>query len=269
MNETEIRQAKVKAMLWSKAKEPQNADEIIKFLMKQFDPIDMKFNLALLAGDWHGRYRDKELVNHMYSVAKEYSVNTIFIPGDFWDCYDYTHFTKISQDTRFREEISTARTELERLTETFDNIFFCRGNHEKRFIKENSGMLGIKELFALSGITKGYRVTLDDYMYLTSAGQRWRISHPELYSPTPLTIARGLARKYHCNHFVGHGHRFNYGFDDSGQYQLMDGGGMFDSDKLEYMRNTTTHPSIMSGFGMVVDGRMVLFPGKGIRTDFE
>lgn len=238
-----------------------------KKLCDGFGPMTIRGNKpVLVCGDWHIPFFDRKLEIEMFKVAKEYDIKTILIPGDFWDCDNYKNsekFVNLTYIETFQDEKICVGKELDVLVEHFPHIYFCRGNHEKRWLKFNRGMVGIDELFAITKRT-GYKVTLDDYMVLYQNKSKWYISHPDNYSPVPLSVASKIADKFQCNTMVAHGHLMSQGYDRTGQFQIVDGGGMFDTDQIEYMRRTTTFPSTHSGFYVIMDGIAYPFPGKGV-----
>ena len=234
-----------------------------------FQPLMIKTNEpALVCSDWHIPFQDRGLVKQMLGVAKKYKIKQLIIPGDFWDCDGYKNtekFVNLTYMETFQDEKVEVRNQLEQLTNYFgDKIYFCRGNHEKRWLKFNKGMVGIDELFAILRSPVNYHVTLDDYIVLYQNGVKWYICHPDNYSPVSLSIASKISDKFQCNVFMAHGHIMSQGFDRTGQYEIVDGGGMFDSDQIEYLRRTTTFPSVRSGFYVLKDGISHRYLGKGV-----
>ena len=213
-----------------------------------FNPLIVKSKRVIVAGDWHIPFQDSVFCNKMIKFAEQEDIRDIIIPGDFWDCDNYSRFVKLCWDNTFAQEKENVAEWLGILREHFDNIAFCRGNHEKRWIDMNAGRMGMEELFATTQITDGYEVTLDDHIILNSKGHKWLVSHPRNFRQANLSVGRDLAAKYHCNVFVAHGHQWAQGTDRSGRYVVLDGGGMFDAGALEYLRNTTCYPAVQGGF---------------------
>jgi hypothetical protein len=224
-----------------------------------FNPLTIKSNNICVACDWHIPFYDAEFMGQMFDVCEENGVKEIAIPGDFWDCDNYSRFTNLTQagvgwGETFRGEIEEVTTVLNALTERFKVVYFCRGNHEKRWMDMNAGMMGMEELFKLTGIRDGYQVTQDDNIVLESKGKVWLLCHPRNFRQTNLSVGRDLCAKYRCNVLVAHGHQYAQGRDRSGYYQIVDGGGLFDAGALEYLRNTSTFPAVQGGFYLIQDG---------------
>jgi hypothetical protein len=234
-------------------------------LENEYSPLAIVDSNVLVAPDWHGPFFDRKLESALYRVAKEYSVKTLLVPGDFWDCDGYTSFLKMTYMETFQEEIKHVSRLLDNIGNNFKKVYFCRGNHEKRWLSMNKGLVGIQQLFAILESGADYEVTLDDHMLLISKPETWRISHPQNFSPCQLSVASRLADIHHMNIFSAHGHQFAQGYDKSGNFQVVDGGGMFDVKQIEYLRNTTCYPSVHSGFYLIQDGDAYPFPGKNIR----
>ena len=219
---------------------------------------------VLVAGDWHVPYQDRELVLQLYKVAEEFGIKTLLVPGDFWDCDNLKNeekFVSMTYLETFQTEKIEVAKQLEEMLTKFKRVCFCRGNHEKRWLKVNKGMVGIDELFAITKVKGNFQVSLDNHIALYQGDSKWLLCHPHNYSPAQLNVAFSLADKHHCNIFSAHGHQMAQGHDRTGEFQIVDGGGMFDADQIEYLRTSTTFPSVYSGFYMIADGKAYKFEG--------
>jgi hypothetical protein len=241
----------------------------IKRVDEAYLPILIKDNNVAVAPDFHGPFWDRKLESCLYKVGDDYEIDTLIIPGDFFDCDNYTSFLKMTYIESFQEELKHMKVLMERLGNHFRNIYFCRGNHEKRWLQMNKGLVDIENLFSLLKSKVNYKVTLDDHIFLNSGHEMWRLSHPTNFSPCPLSVASRLADKHHMNILSAHGHQFAQGYDKSGDYQIVDGGGMFDVQQIEYLRNTTCYPSVHSGFYLIQDGDAYPFPGKNVNGRYR
>jgi hypothetical protein len=66
------------------------------------------------------------------------------------------------------------------------------------------------------------------------------------------------------NVFVAHGHQWAQGWGRSGKFQVLDGGGLFDAAKLEYLRQTSTHPAVHSGYYIFDSGTITPVKGRSL-----
>lgn len=243
--------------------------ERIRRIDEEYIPSYHRDTNVIVAADFHGPFWDRKLESCMYKVAKEYGVKTLLIPGDFFDCDNYTSFLKLTYIETFQQEIKHMKTLMNRLGANFKMVSFCRGNHEKRWLQMNKGLVNIENLFSLLKSDANYQVTLDDHITLISGSEEWLLAHPSNFSPSPLSVASRLADKHHMNILSAHGHQFAQGYDKSGEFQIVDGGGMFDVQQIEYLRNTTCYPSVHSGFYLIQDGDAYPFPGKNVNGRYR
>lgn len=228
-------------------------------------------NPVMITSDFHLPFIDFDLFKNMITNAKQYSVDTLFISGDMWDCDNYTRFVRMTPTVNaFQEEIDSIKFHLKILMQEFKHIYICRGNHEKRWIDMNAGRMGMKELFALarpSNYSEDYwddhvHITMDDHMYLQHNDQKWLLCHPKNFRIINLSVVKDLAAKYRCNVIGAHGHQMCQGWDRGGHYRIVDGGGLFDKHALEYLRETNCYPETRSGYYMLCDGKLIAFEGK-------
>ena len=226
----------------------------------QRKPLDVVSDNILITSDFHIPFHNLSLLEKLFSVAVEYSVTDISIAGDFWDCDNVSTFTPgVPMKPAFDQEINHVRNVLDLITAAFKGVYFCRGNHEKRWLNLNAGKLDIKKLFGLTEITRGYQVTGDDHIYITQGDEKWLHCHPRNFRITPLSVVRDLSAKFGCHVVGGHGHQFGQGWDRSGRFKVADGGGLFDVHSLDYHRDTTCHPEVRSGFYLLQDNHLIAF----------
>jgi len=230
-----------------------------KMIDRQMNPLNIKCDNVIYTSDWHIPFYDINLKDALFKIAEDYSVDTLCVAGDFWDCDNYSQHVRLSWAETFKQEIEEIRSVLRDITETFKITYFCRGNHEKRWINLNMAMMGMEELFALTRIHTGYEVTTDDHMYLYQGNQKWLLCHPRNFRQVNLSVAKDLAAKYQCNVVSGHGHQFAQGWDRSGRYRIADGGGLFHRESIAYLRETSCHPMTRNGFYVIQDNELIPF----------
>jgi len=242
--------------------DPSRKGKYARIIDEQRNPITIKDNNILVTSDWHIPFVNWYLVTLLGSVAREYGVRTLAVIGDFWDCDNFSKFTRLTNTGTFADECSEVGGMLRHLTSIFDEINISRGNHEKRWLDILGGKTTIQQLYDMSRVTEGYRLTLDDNITLIQNGEKWLLCHPKTYRQTPLSVARDLAAVHGTHIYCGHGHQFAQGRDRSGKYHILDGGGMFDKNALDYLRETTTHPETVPGFYLIQDNTPIPFTIK-------
>lgn len=237
-----------------------------------FNPALVRTNEAVaLTNDYHLTYYDRVMEKRLYKAAEEFGIKKLFVIGDFWDCEGYKNeqkYVNLTWFEAFQDEKKEAAALLTRMLENFKTIYFCRGNHEFRWIRKNRGMVAMDELFATTKVKGNYHVSLDDHMVLEQKGERWLLIHPKDYNATQLVIAGKIADKAQCNVVCAHGHQLARGFNKTGEFRLVDNGGLFDPDQIEYLRRTTTFPSVKSGFNVLMDNCLLEYAGRGLSNPF-
>jgi hypothetical protein len=201
----------------------------------------------------------------MISLCQDEKIKTIIIPGDFIDCKNLSSFLDLQQvELTFENELEEAGRILRLICQNFDNVYFTNSNHEARFAKKMEGSANIRDLYKMfsGNLVEGtdFFVSIYDYCILNN---EWYICHADSFSTVPLSIPRILATKYHMNIATGHLHRLCFGKDISGRYYILETGGLFDPDKLEYLQKTNKNPMQQSGFVIIEKNKMpVMIPGK-------
>ena len=239
------------------------------------DPIVFHSDNVALTCDFHVPFHNEKLLGELIDAAKANGTKDLAIDGDFLDCDNVSKFnsTTLSEETEkitFKGECIAAQGVFKQLLAHFDNIYMCQGNHEYRWCALNAGKVGMKQLMALcrpSNMSEDefdarVHITLDDHMFMTTSKSKWMLCHPRNFRITPLSVARDLAAKYLCNIHMAHGHGFNQGRDRSGQFRVLDGGGLYERAALEYTRSATCHPMTRSGFYILKENNIIVYEGE-------
>jgi predicted phosphodiesterase len=194
------------------------------------------------------------------SYRERNQIDTLICPGDFLDCFKVSGFTNYQYvEMSFKEELDVASNVLSKL-KVFNSIYFVRGNHESFWLKKLEGYNSVSDLFKLftSGMFregKDYMITNYDHCMLNDD---WYICHPVNYSRIPLSVPRRLANKLHMNVCCAHMHRLAVSKDESGKYYAIETGGLFDIEKIEYLKSSTTYPMQYNGFIRIKNEEPVL-----------
>lgn len=245
-----------------------------KMLDEARNPLTIESDNVAITSDYHAPFYDNRLLELMFNKCEEAGTKDLIIAGDLWDCDNYSKFASMAESGMAITQTFTGETEevkklLRRILGVFENVYICRGNHEKRWIDLNAGKMGMRELFALArpsnmsedAWNERVHITTDDHINLIQKGQLWLCCHPRNFRITPLSVARDLSAKHLCNVIVAHGHAFNQGRDRSGVFRVADGGGLFERAALDYTRETTCHPMTRSGFFILKEGELMPFEG--------
>lgn len=226
----------------------RNDGPMAQFIIDMANPIVIETDAVMIASDWHGRCHHTGMKRWLFDVAESRGVKTCIVPGDFWDADAYSLWPKENYRSEFPDEVETMHDLLIEMKEVFDHIYFCKGNHEARVIKQNNGNMDMGMLFNLTGVTDGYEVTNDNYITAYLGEEKWMFAHPPHFRKTKLSVARDMAAKYLCNMGVGHGHFCGDGTDNSGKFYTLDLGGIFDPYSIAYLRRVNVTPWVNNGF---------------------
>lgn len=264
--------------LWKKKHPKENAQNVkayrsknphAKMIDDQRNPIELTLENVIVSSDWHVPFTDESLIKELFKTEKANGTKDIIIAGDLFDCDNYSRFVHMTNAETFQGELEEVRKELKRLLAHFNHIYICRGNHEKRFCDMNAGKVGMKELVRLAmpsnisedDFNKRVMVTTDDHIHLIHNNEKWLVCHPKNFRVVSLSVAKDLASKHLCNVATAHGHAFAQGRDRSGKFKVIELGGLFDRDSLDYTHETTCHPMMQGGYYLFNKGKIIPFEG--------
>jgi len=208
-------------------------------------------NSVIVAGDFHIPFQNDEMIDNMLEAAEELSIDTFICAGDYLDCFNLSPFIKKDYlESTFQDELDEASKVMKKIMKVFKDIYFIEGNHERFWLKQLEGIGGIKDLFKLftAGLAiegKDYFVTEYDHLILNDD---WYICHPQTYSRVPLSVPRRLSSKLQMSVCCAHLHRLSISKDESSKYYAVESGGLFDVNKLSYLKNSTLYPGQVNGY---------------------
>jgi hypothetical protein len=220
-------------------------------------PLLIEAKKICIGGDTHIPFQDNDLMREMINTCQDRKIRSIIVNGDFIDCKSISDFIDVQQtELTFQDEMEEAEKVLNLLCKNFDNVYFINSNHENRFARKMEGNADIRDLFKMfdGSLKQGedYVVSIYDHCILNNS---WYICHPNIYSTVPLSLPRILSSKYQMNVICGHLHRLAIGKDISNKFYCIESGGLFDSNKLEYLCKTTKNPVQTSGYVIIEDGK--------------
>ena len=212
--------------------------------------LNIKANSIIIGGDFHIPFQDDLLIDQMLSFAQRSQINTLVCNGDFLDCKSFSNFFEVQQkELTFKNELKVAEDIITKLSGVFDKMFFMMGNHECWWLQRLSGQNNLEDLFRLfkGNLVLGSDIIVTNYDHLT-LNDEWYICHPKNFSRLPTAIPRKLADRYNLDIICGHEHRLSLCKSFNGKYYCIESGGLFDSEKIEYLQSTTSYPAQVSGY---------------------
>jgi len=193
------------------------------------------------------------------------------IAGDLLNLDAFSVFLKAVADSDvpdLQAELDATRDLFDQLTLVFDEIWWFFGNHERRITRWSDGILSP---YLLATLVLGARMASPSIhyshfgmCYLVTSQGRWAVTHARNYSQVRLSVTEKLSWKYGMNVINFHQHAVGHGFDRYGNYQILDGGGLFDADQLPYvMLDPSTSPRMNNGFVLFENGYPLLLGPDG------
>lgn len=223
------------------------------------EPLNVVSNNILVTSDYHIPFVSKEWFEKLIAYRDKHKVKHIIVAGDFMDCMNWSAFKDMQPADTWEEEIGYVAEYLRILRDNFKKIYFLKGNHEDRWIRATMGKGSMKLLFAMTGIINGYTTTDADWLSLTNGGKEWRVCHPKNYAMKPIAVPQRLLQTYMTNIASAHGHHCAHQKDISGNFDLVELGGLFDQDNIFYKKYTSTsHPQWGNGFLHLDNGEVKL-----------
>ena len=169
---------------------------------------------AVIAGDIHMPYHDRDAVAAMLDHVEKIGAKTLVFAGDCLDCYSLSRWIKDPRKRNFKAEIEMMRDFLASIRKAYPDmdIIYKEGNHEERlehYLQQNA-----PALFGLDEITIPSLLNLDEQNIAWVGNKRvitakkLNIIHGHEYvfsMQNPVNPARGLylraKKSAMCFHF--------------------------------------------------------------------
>ena len=235
----------------------KESPESIKYYKSRILPMD---NYTIMC-DSHSPFHNELYLNRAIRLSEKMGNKKLVFIGDAFDFSFAKHW--LSDDNYTMDKEGDLCKSFVQALSYFDKIYLCRGNHEYRVNRLTDGKIVSSVIVkALSGNSwegkleySGYdKFFIGEFEDFDNPG--YMLVHPKSYSQVSPAVARRLAEKFHRHIINSHGHLLGSSADRSGKFMAVDLGGMFDTDKIEYIsKHTTTHPMWINGFGMILDGK--------------
>jgi predicted phosphodiesterase len=223
----------------------------------------------VIVGDVHIPCTNWGIADLVGRVAEKTDVRRLIIAGDFLNQDAFSCYPKNVKLPSWTEERDAARVLIRDWAEVFDEIIFTMGNHDRRLEKWSGGEFPGEDIFGILTMgNKKCKFSEYGYCMVNSGGVSWRVTHPKNYGRNQLVVASDLANKYSCNVWSLHEHHLSLGYDVYGKYICVNGGGLYDPDKMAYVcLDDSRSAGMIPGFGMLKDGVPTLY-GKEPFTDW-
>lgn len=215
----------------------------------------VELNEFLVAGDFHVPGESPEWINTLIKYGNEHDVHDLFIAGDFWNHDSVSRWQLKDPELNLKVEIKSGIALVKKLLKHFRLYFVC-GNHDARLPKALNYSLNFSDwmeaLFGDSVTTTNF-----DYCKVISAGETFRVCHPEYYSVNKGSQVALLSHDLQEHIIMGHQHFASLSTNKTGRYICADLGCMCDANKFYYKKSATTrYPRWENGFVHVKDGKL-------------
>ena len=225
----------------------------------------------MVVGDVHLPTTDYKLAGLMLDTARKIGIRKLAIVGDLLNVDAYSRYEAIIEPPPFQVEIKAAVRLVAGWAEWFDDILMVLGNHEERLLKYNSGRMNADWMGKIISSARGVlRVFPYSQIIIRSGGETWRATHQANYSKIPGRVGSLLAQKYQCNIITFHQHHITKQRDTFNRYTVIDGGGLFDDNKMAYVKlKDNTSPVMARGFTVLMNGTAHLITPYNSFTDLS
>jgi hypothetical protein len=218
----------------------------------------------IIAGDAHAPFYSAKWCNRGINVARKFGIKKLLIAGDGLDMHSFSGWGA-DPKLNWEDESKAAAAWLWVLYHSFEKIYWLRGNHEDRISRKTDWQVSaidpIRSLLLKHADEIGEPFLYDPGKIKVSGypkcivDNEWEVVHPKAYSKLPLRVANSIALKRNMNVIVAHSHHAAQGFSDDGRHVIIDSGGWFDEDLIEYVsKSETTHPNWQPGFVVYKNG---------------
>ena len=226
---------------------------------------------CIIAGDFQLPTTDFEFADQILVVARALNIKTLLIVGDWVNVDAFSKYDHIVPPIPFSTEVSVSVQLMSRYAEWFDTIWMALGNHEHRLIKLMKGDITGSMLGRLLSAVRGkLKITPYSHIVIHSGEQVWRATHQVNYSKLKGRVGDDLAQKFQANIITHHQHHAAKMMDRYGRYVIIDNGGLFDVDKMSYVKlRDSTSVGMTKGFTVLLNGTGHLITPYPAFTDLD
>lgn len=227
-------------------------------------PKEWKFEWDdfMVIGDVQLPTTDYDFATLPAMIAKKYlrKSRKLLVVGDFFNMDSWSKYQSVIPLPTWINERDAARNLLTIYSQVFDEIWMLTGNHERRLLEANHGLLDVQDVLTASLPYGKIKATVLDRCTVKTSQGKYTILHGANYSKKALSNADEFAQKYQSHIISHHEHHAAIGMDRWDRYYVVNNGGLFDINKMAYVQlKTTTMASMSNGFTMVKNGYPYLF----------
>jgi hypothetical protein len=184
----------------------------------------------------------------------------LIVAGDFFNMDAWSKYQSIVPLPTWINERDAARNLLTIYSQVFQEIWMLTGNHERRMLEANYGLLDVQDILTASLPVGHIKATVMDRCVVNTSQGKYTVLHGANYAKKPLSNADEYAQKYQSHIISHHEHHAAIGMDRWDRYYCINNGGLFDINKMAYVQlKTTTMASMSKGFTLIQKGYPHLF----------
>lgn len=222
----------------------------------------------VIVGDVHVPYTDWSLALRVAQVGQAQRIDRLIVAGDFWNYDAYSFYPATTLLPSWKTEKRAGIAVVKEWAQTFKEIYFIMGNHERRKQKLTAGEEDDEDIFSPLAAVAKIKSSALGWCTVQSGGVPWLIAHPKEYSVNQLVVVDGVAQKELINTIGFHEHHLAIGRDKFKHFTIVNGGCLVDPGKLAYVvMDKNKKPGMARGFVSLRNGYVTLY-GNGI-TDWE
>lgn len=225
-------------------------------------PWQFDFDDCVVFADVQIPHTRDEWVDLVCEVGKRHlpaGQRKAIIAGDLLNMDAFSGYDPETNLPSLGQEVAAARQFWRDILNVYDEVWWFWGNHEYRATRKTRAQI---EPFLLAELVLGkmnddsrVHVSHWGYAYLDTSMDNWLLAHGKNYSVQTLNVAEWLSWKYQRNVVSFHEHHLGRGYDRFGNFQIINGGGLFNYDDMPYAQiHASKSPAMVNGFVLFKDG---------------
>lgn len=221
----------------------------------------IKADQIVVTSDWQIPTTDWQMVELMNKFGDKHcpkGKRKLAIVGDLMNADAASKYDHILPPPSMELEMATSEATIEYVLDTFDEIWYCMGNHDHRWMKLLQGALTATrfgKMLTRYFETGRIKMTMQTQLHLVSGGVHWRLTHQRNYSRNKGIVGQQLAVKHQSDIMTTHEHHAAMGRDPYNRYTWVNNPMLGDYEKMIYVGIVdSTSPVMCTGFTYFEDG---------------